>query len=53
MDTFYFYVLGSVFHTALTIPCSLLVSCWERADLMALLYVVFLVFCHVPIWCPR
>ena len=29
------------------------VTCWERADLLADLYVImFLCFCHFPIWCP-
>ena len=28
---------------AMSVPCSLVVTCWERADLMA---VVFVVFCH-------
>ena len=28
-----------------SVPCSLVVTCWERADLLA---VVFVVFCHVP-----
>ena len=28
------------------------VPCLERDDLLALLYVVFLCFCHIPIWCP-
>ena len=32
---------------------SCLIICWERADLLALLYVIFTcVFCHFPIWCP-
>ena len=26
-------------------PCSLLVTCWERADILA---VVFVLFCHFP-----
>ena len=26
------------------------ITCWERTDLLALLCVVFLVFCHFPIW---
>ena len=26
-------------------PCSLVVTCWERVDLLA---VVFVVFCHFP-----
>ena len=28
-----------------SVPCSLVVTCWERADLLA---VVFVVFCHFP-----
>ena len=33
--------------------CSLVVTCWERAYLLALLYVMFfLCFCHFPMWCP-
>ena len=27
------------------VPCSLVVTCWERADLLA---VMFVVFCHFP-----
>ena len=30
---------------AMSVPCSLVVSCWERADLLT---VVFVVFCHFP-----
>ena len=28
-----------------SVPCSFVVNCWERADLLA---VVFVVFCHFP-----
>ena len=28
-------------HTAMSISCSLVVTCWERSDLFALLYVTF------------
>ena len=28
-----------------SVPCSLVVTCWERADLLA---VVFVVLCHFP-----
>ena len=28
-----------------SVPCSLVVTCWERDDLFA---VVFVVFCHFP-----
>ena len=30
-----------VCHAFLSVPCSLVVSCWERADLLTLLYVMF------------
>ena len=29
----------------MSVPCSLVVTCWERADLFA---VVIVVFCHFP-----
>ena len=32
--------------------CSLVDTCWERNTLLALLYMMFLVFCHFPLWCP-
>ena len=32
-----------VFCAVVFVPCSLVVTCWERADLLA---VVFVVFCH-------
>ena len=32
-----------VFCAVISVPCSLVVTCWERADLLA---VVFVVFCH-------
>ena len=30
-----------VCHTVLSVPCSLVVTCWQRADLLALLYMMF------------
>ena len=39
-------------YVVLSVPCSLMVTCLERADLLALLYVVFLCFCHFSIWRP-
>ena len=33
------------------VHCSLVVTCWERANFLALLYVRFLCFFHFPIWC--
>ena len=37
-------------HSVFSVPCSLVVACWEMADLFALLCVF--VFYHFPIWCP-
>ena len=31
-------------HTVLSVPCNHVFTCWERADLLTLLYVIFLVF---------
>ena len=36
----------------LSVPFSIVVTCWEKADLMALLCSMFSCFCHFPIWCP-
>ena len=37
----------------LSVPYSLVVTCWERDDILALLYAMFSwVFCHFLIWCP-
>ena len=41
-------------HTVWSFPCSLVVTCWERADLLALWYMMFsfVLSLHFPIWCP-
>ena len=42
-----------VYHAVLSVHFSLMATCWERADLSALLYVMFLVFLslsHVVAW---
>ena len=36
--------------TVLSIPCSLVVTCWEKAGLMALRYIVF--SCVIVLWYP-
>ena len=42
-----------VCHSVLSLSCSLLVTSWERADPLDLLYMLCsLRFCHFPIWCP-
>ena len=38
----------NVWRAVLSVPCNHIVTCWERADLLALLYVCFPVFCHFP-----
>ena len=32
-----------------SVPCSLVVTCWERADLLAVLFVVCVTFSIVPL----
>ena len=36
-----------LYHAVLSVPCSLVVTCWERADLLALFCFVL---CHFPIY---
>ena len=38
----------SVCCDALSVPCSPVVTCWKRADLSAVICVVFFVLCHFP-----
>ena len=52
MDNFLYLCFVFVCYTVLSVDCSLVVTCWERADLLALLFVMFSYFCHIPIWCP-
>ena len=40
-----------LYYIVLSVPCCLVITCWERADLLALLCGVSLCFCHFPIWC--
>ena len=40
-----------VCHAFLTVHCSLVVTCWERAGLVALLYVILFVFLSLS-QCP-
>ena len=41
MDPFCYLCFMLVSHTVLSVPCSLVVTCWERANLLVLLYVMF------------
>ena len=39
MDPFFFICVSC--HAVLSVPCSLVVTCWEMANLLALLHVMF------------
>ena len=41
VDPFCYLCFVFVCNTVLSVPCSLVVTCWVRADLLALLYVMF------------
>ena len=42
-----------VCHAVLSVHCSLVVTCWEKAHLLALLYVMFSCgFLALSKWCP-
>ena len=42
-----------VCHVFASVCCCRVVTCWERADLMALVCDVLLCFCHFPMWYPE
>ena len=48
----YFVICVCLCHTVMSVSCNLVVTCRESADLLALLCVIFLVFCHFHISCP-
>ena len=41
--------MSCVCHAFASVHCCLMVTCWERADLLALVCDVSLCFCHFPI----
>ena len=52
MDLFYLFICVSC-RAVLSVPFSRLVTCWERAALLTLLFVMFsCVFVTFPIWRP-
>ena len=52
MDHFLLFMI-SVCHVVLSVHCCLVATCWERADLLALVCEVLLCFYHFPMWYPR
>ena len=45
--------MSCVCHVFASVYCCRVVTCWERADLMALVCDVKLCFCHFPMWYPE
>ena len=44
--------MSCVCHAFASVHRCLVVTCWERADLLALVCNVKLCFCHFPMWYP-
>ena len=42
-------IIFVIYYTALSDPCSLVITFWESADVLALLCDVYLCLCHFPI----
>ena len=45
--------MSCVCHVFASVHCYLVITCWERTDLLALVCDVKLCFCHFPMWYPR
>ena len=44
------FVIWVSWHSVLSVPCSLVATCWERVDLFALFYLMFLSLSHMVSW---
>ena len=44
--------MSCVCHAFASVHCRVWVTCWERADLLALVCDVLLCFCHFAMWYP-
>ena len=44
--------MSCVCHAFVSVYCCFVVTCWETADLLALVCDVKLCFCRFPIWYP-
>ena len=49
MDNLFYLFMSCLCHSFVYIHCCLVVSCWERADLLALVCDVNLCFCQFPL----
>ena len=45
-------IVSCVSHAFASVQCCLVVTCWERADLLALVDDVYCMFCCFPMWYP-
>ena len=43
----------SCFYAFASVHCCLVLTCWERTDLLSLVCDVKLCFCHFPMWYPE
>ena len=44
--------MSCVRHAFASVHCCLVVTCWERADILALVFDVELCLCHFLMWYP-
>ena len=51
MDHFLLLMFG-VCRVFLSVHCSRVITDWEKAELLALLYVMFYCVCHFSMWYP-
>ena len=49
----FFLYLNCVSHAFASIHCCLVVTYWERAELLALVGDIYGIFCYFPIWYPE
>ena len=44
--------VSCVSHAFVSVHCCFVVTCWERADLLALVDDVYCIFCYYSMWYP-
>ena len=44
--------MSCVRHAIASVHCCLVATFWEKAGLLALVFDVYLCFCHYPMWYP-
>ena len=45
--------MSCVCHAFASVHCCLVVTCWERAELLSLVCDFLKVFCYFPLWYPE